>query len=59
MLVFDSLPRKDLSSKTEGSGVALPHYHSVHAVHGSVYPKALDNAAFFALMVPSLKMSLY
>ena len=49
MLVFDSLPRKDLSSKTEGSGVALPDYRSVHAVHGPVYFRALDDAGFFAV----------
>jgi acyl-coenzyme A thioesterase PaaI-like protein len=49
MLVFDSLLRKDSSSKTEGPGVALPHYHSIHAVHVSVYFKALDDAGFFAV----------
>jgi acyl-coenzyme A thioesterase PaaI-like protein len=49
MLVCGSSLRRDLSSKTDSSGVVLPHHHSIHAVHGSVYFKALDDAAFFAV----------
>ena len=49
MLVCGSSLRRDLSSRTDDSGVVLPHHHSIHAVHGPVYFKALDDAAFFAV----------
>jgi len=49
MLVCGSSLRRDSSSKTDGSGVAPPDYRSVHAVHGPVYFKALDDAGFSAV----------
>ena len=49
MLVCGSSLRRDLSSRTDDSGVAPPDYRSVHTVHGPVYFKALDDAAFLAV----------
>jgi len=48
MLVCGSSLRRDLSSRTDDSGVAPPDYRSVHAVHGPVYFRALDDAGFSA-----------
>lgn len=49
MLVCGSSLKRDLSSRTDGSGVAPPDYRSVHTVHGPVYFRALDDAGFFAV----------